>query len=137
MIKKFLILIISLFLLSTGYVFASGGHDKGSSYENSKTKNFSENTVEVGNKICPVSKEGVDSAGGKVQVEYNGKIYNLCCKMCLKDFKKNPEKFSKIAEKEVAESNHEKSESQRKGNSHSDEKEKRSHEEHNHSGQDH
>jgi len=60
--------------------------------------------VEVGNKICPVSKEkiGEGDMGEAVKYEYNGKIYNLCCPMCKKDFAKNPEKFAKIAEDEVA-----------------------------------
>ena len=57
----------------------------------------------VGNKICPVSGEKIDGAMGETgEYEYKGKIYNLCCKMCLKDFKKDPEKYSKIAEDEVA-----------------------------------
>ncbi len=58
--------------------------------------------VEVGNKLCPVSGEKVGTMGKGVQYEYNGKIYNLCCPMCKKDFKNSPEKFSKIAEDEVA-----------------------------------
>jgi YHS domain-containing protein len=64
--------------------------------------------VEVGNKICPVSGEKIPAPGEKgemgeaVKYEYNGKIYNLCCPMCVKDFKKNPEKYSKIADDEVA-----------------------------------
>lgn len=63
--------------------------------------------VEVGNKICPVSGDkipapGETSAMGEVvKYEYKGKIYNLCCTMCAKDFKKDPEKYSKIAEEEV------------------------------------
>ena len=63
----------------------------------------------VGNKICPVSGDRIPAPGEKgtmgdkpVKYEYNGKIYNLCCSMCIKDFKKNPEKYSKIAEDEVA-----------------------------------
>jgi YHS domain-containing protein len=61
--------------------------------------------VDVGNKICPVS--GAPVAGGSgmgdqpVTVEYNGKVYHLCCPMCIEEFKKNPEKYSKIAEDEV------------------------------------
>ena len=65
--------------------------------------------IEVGNKICPVSGDEVPVPGEKgamgdepVKYEYNGKIYNLCCNMCVKDFKKNPEKYSKIADDEVA-----------------------------------
>jgi|CXWL01.1.fsa_nt_gi YHS domain-containing protein len=58
--------------------------------------------VQVGNKICPVGGERVDGMGEVVTYEYNGKVYNLCCAMCAKDFKKDPEKYSKIAEEEVA-----------------------------------
>lgn len=54
--------------------------------------------VEVGNTICPVSGEKVGEMGEVVKVEHNGKVYNLCCSFCAKDFKKDPEKFSKIAE---------------------------------------
>ncbi len=66
-------------------------------------------TVEVGNKICPVSGNKIPAPGEKmemgdkpVKVEYKGKAYNLCCPMCIKDFKKNPEKYSAIADKEVS-----------------------------------
>lgn len=58
--------------------------------------------VEVGNKLCPVSGEKVGDMGDPIPVEHNGKIYHLCCAMCAKDFKKDPEKYSKIAEDEVA-----------------------------------
>ncbi len=57
--------------------------------------------VEVGNKVCPVSGEKVGQMGDIVKYEYNGKIYNLCCPMCKKDFSKDPEKYRKIAEDEV------------------------------------
>ncbi len=56
--------------------------------------------VEVGNKICPVSGNAAGEMGEIIKYEYNGKIYNLCCKMCLKDFEKDPEKFARIAETE-------------------------------------
>ncbi|MCB9757452.1 MAG: TRASH domain-containing protein [Candidatus Omnitrophica bacterium] len=29
--------------------------------------------------------------GQEVTVEYKGKVYNLCCEMCKKDFLKDPE----------------------------------------------
>lgn len=58
--------------------------------------------VEVGNKICPVSGENVYEMGEPFKFEHNGKIYNLCCKMCVKDFKADPEKYSKIAEEAAA-----------------------------------
>ena len=65
--------------------------------------------IEVGNKICPVTGDKIPASGEEgamgdepVKYEHNGKIYNLCCKMCVKDFKKNPEKYSKIADDEAA-----------------------------------
>ena len=74
----------------------------GSKYKSGKA-------VEVGNKICPVSGDKIPAPGEKgtmgdnpVKVEYKGKIYNLCCPMCVKDFKKNPNKYSAIVDKEVS-----------------------------------
>lgn len=49
-------------------------------------------TVEVGNKICPISGEKI-VMGKEGKVEHNGKTYNLCCQMCEKDFKKDPQKY--------------------------------------------
>ena len=49
-------------------------------------------TEKVGNKICPISGEKI-AEGKESEVEYKGKVYNLCCKMCLTDFNKDPEKF--------------------------------------------
>ena len=45
--------------------------------------------VDVGNSICPVSGDKV----GKTTFEYQGKRYHFCCKDCVKDFKKDPEKY--------------------------------------------
>ena len=62
---------------------------------------------EVGNPFCPVSGEKIPVPGEKgdmgeaIKYEYNGKVYNLCCPMCIKDFKKDPEKFSKKAEEQM------------------------------------
>ena len=58
----------------------------------------------VGNKFCPVSKKEIGSVGEPVQIEHNGKMYNLCCPMCVKDFQSDPDKYSKIADDEVAQS---------------------------------
>ena len=49
-------------------------------------------TNEVGNKICPVSGEKIVMEK-KSTIEYQGKIYNLCCSMCKTDFQKKPEKY--------------------------------------------
>jgi YHS domain-containing protein len=58
-------------------------------------------SVEVSNKICPVSGNKVGEMGPPIKYEYNGKVYNLCCPMCIRSFKNNPKKYSKIAEDET------------------------------------
>ena len=45
-----------------------------------------------------VGKEGM----APFKVTYKGKVYNLCCSMCEKDFNKDPEKYTKMMEEEVA-----------------------------------
>ena len=112
--KNALFILTLAVLLSGGqYVFAQEGmnHDDSMMMAQQKESNPASEAVEVGNKICPVSGEKVPAPGEKgemgeaVKYEYNGKIYNLCCPMCIKDFKKNPEKYSKIAEDEAAKEN--------------------------------
>ena len=107
------ILVAAILVSFSGYVFAQEEMKKDPA-KKSMTDAQNENTatakaVEIGNKICPVSGDEVPVPGEKstmgdelVKYEYNGKIYNLCCQMCVKDFKKNPEKYGKIAEEEVA-----------------------------------
>ena len=101
--SKLFILTLAVLIIPVGYVFA------GKDMVNKKDKGMdTPKAVEVGNKVCPVSGERIPASGEKgemgeaVQYEYNGKIYNLCCPSCRKDFKKDPEKYSKIADDEVA-----------------------------------
>ena len=113
--SKLTILGLIIFLASSHYAFANehkmpdgimmNDEDMSKGQMDSK----STEAVEVGNKICPVSGDKIPAPGEKgtmgdepVKYEYNGKIYNLCCQMCVKDFKKNPEKYSKIVDDEVA-----------------------------------
>ena len=101
-----------LFLSHSGFVLAHEGmkhdegmeamdHEKDSMMGHEEETEANSKAVEVGNKICPVSGDKVGEMGDIVKYEYNGKIYNFCCKACVKDFKKDPEKYSKIAEEEV------------------------------------
>lgn len=85
-------LLISLFF-SAHIVYAQHPHPM-----ESKDK-----LIEVGNKLCPVSGDKIGSMGEGVKHVYNGKIYNLCCPMCVKTFQEDPEKYSQIAEKNVHE----------------------------------
>ncbi len=98
-------LVAGSILMLGGYSFAQeADHGQVISDKQAMEDVASKKAVEVGNTICPVSKEEIPAPGkegpmgGAVKYEYNGKIYNLCCKMCVKDFKKDPEKYSKIAE---------------------------------------
>lgn len=111
--SKLIIFVLSALFVCAGSVFASEGHDhsdhKGSMMEDHEMmedehkEGMNESkAVEVGNKICPVSGEKVGGDMGEiVKYEYKGKIYNLCCTMCAKDFKKDPEKYIKIVEEEM------------------------------------
>ena len=101
--KKMIMGLAVMGVLSAGVVFAQG-QDHGKMMKDKTVMEVkSKKAVEVGNKICPVTGNPVDDGkmGEAVKYEYKGKMYNLCCKMCVKDFKKNPEKYSKIAEDEV------------------------------------
>ena len=110
---KSLFLTLAVLGAPTGFALA---HETGMPHKETTSViqiNPAENTlataVEVGNKLCPVSGDKIPAPGEKgtmgdnpVKVEYKGKIYNLCCPMCVKDFKKNPNKYSAIADKEVS-----------------------------------
>ena len=52
-----------------------------------------EKAVEVKNRYCPVSGDKVNK---RVWVDYQGKRYSLCCRDCVKDFKKDPKKYIEI-----------------------------------------
>ena len=56
--------------------------------------------VNAGNTVCPVTGETIDKAS-KATYTYEGKIYNLCCAMCIDDFKKDPQKYIKKVKEEL------------------------------------
>ena len=60
----------------------------------------SQEAVNVGNKICPVTGEKIEEKA-KMAYEYKGKIYNLCCSACVEEFKKNPDKYIQIVNEEL------------------------------------
>ena len=97
--SKLIALSMIIFMSGTSYAFA------GETMPGHTMNDERATAVEVGNKICPVSGNPVDDGkmGEAVKYEYNGKIYNLCCKMCVKDFAKDPAKYSRIAEEETQE----------------------------------
>jgi hypothetical protein len=44
-------------------------------------------------KVCPVSKEDLDSMGGPLKVMRGDKSIFICCKGCLKEIEADPDKF--------------------------------------------
>ncbi len=53
-------------------------------------------------KTCVVSDEKLGGMGDAYTFEYEGREVKLCCKSCLKDFKKNPAKYVKKMEEAEA-----------------------------------
>ena len=94
--KKITILTMGIILLTMGLAFAQQSADPGQSIAQ---------PIVVGNKHCPVSGGEVGRMGAPITYEYNGKVYNLCCPGCIKSFKNNPEKYSKIAQDDIKLSN--------------------------------
>ena len=39
---------------------------------------------------CPISDEPLDAMGGPLDITHEGRLVRLCCKGCLKGFKKDP-----------------------------------------------
>jgi YHS domain-containing protein len=54
----------------------------------------------VGNQICPVTGLKIDEKT-KATYEYQGKIYNFCCAMCIDPFKADSDKYIKKVEQEL------------------------------------
>lgn len=108
--KTFRILILLVFALGTSslsFGMSCGGGKEGHSShqkiaqldsghkhdsESSAIETTLEEAVDVGNEICPVSGEKIDQKM-KATYEYEGKIYNFCCQMCIDEFKKDPQKY--------------------------------------------
>lgn len=93
-------LVMVLFLLAVPVQALADHHEGG---QTAAAEEKVQAPVEVGNKLCPVSGEKVGTMGDVVKYEYNGKVYNLCCAGCIPKFQDEGEKYSKIAEDEVAE----------------------------------
>ena len=94
--NKVTVLTMGVILLGTSLVFAQDA------IQPAQPAMTQAQAVEVGNKICPVSGNKVGEMGPAIKHEYNGEIYNLCCGMCPRKFDKDPAKYAKIAEDEVA-----------------------------------
>ena len=93
-----LLRIISIMFLSLGITVSQLSAAEKTSTTDSQLTMASQKTEEVRNQICPVSGDKIKK-GEEAKFEYEGKAYNFCCKMCIKDFKKDPKKFLKNLEK--------------------------------------
>lgn len=104
MTKIICLAVLGLFvfmLVNSGIVFGmSCGSDKGGGQaacghaagSQMPECNHPAAAIDAGNKICPVTGEEIDEAA-KATYEYEGKIYNFCCAMCIDEFKKEPQKY--------------------------------------------
>jgi YHS domain-containing protein len=101
--NKVTVVALGIFLLGTSLVFAEETQmAKAPIQDSTRSAATEDQPVEVGNKICPVSGNPVGEMGPAIKHVYNGKIYNLCCGMCPGTFDKDPAKYVKIADDEVA-----------------------------------
>lgn len=92
--------IITLLCLTVALAFA--GTPVAETVIQKPTKEQLAKATPLNNTICPISKEKIGNMGMAVPVIYKGKIVNLCCNGCPKDFAKDPEKYMKIVNEELA-----------------------------------
>ena len=82
------------------FFFGTVGLSNGQQKDKDAMAQVTVQKVEVGNKICPVLGGKIDEKT-KATYEYQGKIYNFCCAMCIDEFKRDPEKYIKKVEDEL------------------------------------
>ncbi|MEK6732792.1 MAG: YHS domain-containing protein [Candidatus Omnitrophota bacterium] len=87
-------------LVSSGAVFSMSCCAHASEGSDSQTAQEKSTAVDAGNKICPVTGEKIDEAS-KATYEFEGKIYNFCCAMCIDEFKKEPQKYIDKVDEEL------------------------------------
>jgi len=98
--KKLLKNILSL--ITCGVLVMASGIYSAQAEDNAQARAFLvAATQNVDNKICPVTGEKIDEKI-KATYEYEGRIYNFCCVMCIDEFKKDPQKYIKKVEEEKA-----------------------------------
>ena len=74
-------------------------HEHGHTPAQETTPAVTKEAVNVGNKICPIGGEKIEEAM-KATYEYESKVYNFCCAMCIDELKKDPAKAIKKIEEE-------------------------------------
>lgn len=66
----------------------------------SSTDAANPSVVDLHNTVCPVSGDKVESS--PLTETYDGKVYHLCCKDCIKPFQKDPGKYAKAVSDDPA-----------------------------------
>ena len=91
---KTTLLIVGSFAAALSLSLSSCGDDK-SSTENTEpeTKTAPESADAYPLKVCVVSGEELGSMGKPVVIDHNGTEVRFCCKDCVADFNKEPEKY--------------------------------------------
>ncbi|HEV8290496.1 MAG TPA: YHS domain-containing protein [Tepidisphaeraceae bacterium] len=84
---KFALSLVCSLALATGVVIAA---DAKKDAKKPATQPTTQPSKPV-NKFCAVEQE--HDADPKVTYSWNGKTYAFCCKDCIDEFKKNPEKY--------------------------------------------
>lgn len=77
---------------------AHAEHKKEAAGEKPRASAEGKRAEDAVNTICPVSGEKLDETA-KLTYEYKGKVYALCCQVCLEEFKKDPESYIEKMEK--------------------------------------
>lgn len=77
-------------------------HERSHAGHGAVTTSAPQELANAGNKICPVSDEKIGQDMEPATYEYEGKIYNFCCAMCVEEFKKEPRKYIKKIEEELS-----------------------------------
>ncbi|MBI4308794.1 MAG: hypothetical protein HY591_00530 [Candidatus Omnitrophica bacterium] len=97
---KKLAVLTAVFMLTAGLAFAQEMKADEDAVAPAVEEAVAPAAVEVGNKMCPITGEEI-KADDMAQVEYEGKIYNVC-KAGKEMFDKNPEQYAdKFAALEV------------------------------------
>jgi YHS domain-containing protein len=91
----------ALLAVTTATVKAEDKHDHGTTKETVDGKSSKSAKAYPLDK-CVVSDEKLDHDGKPYVFDYKGQEVKLCCKDCLKDFKKEPEKYIKKIEEAKA-----------------------------------
>ena len=111
--KTFLFLVTVMFIFgmsNLSFAMMCGGHSSHQQRAQAQSEHKHVSTdatvqaaptqvMDVGNEICPISGERIDKET-KATYEYEGKIYNFCCPMCIEEFKKDPDKYINKMEKQ-------------------------------------